>query len=189
MTTKAFNGDEVLLERVKELVRDHGINLIVETGTFQGETTLELAKIAKTYTIELNPQYAIAAQKKFSGTGIVLGVGNSPDHLAAILSVQVNRKVLIFLDAHWNAYCPLIDELKAIAAAGIQPVILIHDFFVPGKSTTPGAAWGFDIYNDQPYDWDWVKPHVEAIYPGGFIKTYNNWYEAFRGCLILEPKL
>ena len=192
MATKAFNGDEILLQRVKDLVAKHGINLIVETGTYHGDTTLELSKMVPLVaTIESNIEYyKIAAPILDTATNLVRQIiGDSGKIMPSLLTQCLADKILFFLDAHWNAYNPLIDELKSIAAAKIQPVILIHDFFVPGKSTVPGGPWGFDTYDGQDYNWEWVAPHVEAIYPNGFVKSYNDDYQAFRGCLILEPKI
>ena len=189
--TRAFNGDEILFGVVKELVTKHGINLIVETGTYKGDTTLELSELAnQVHTFEINPAYQAQARSLCrEKTNIHFHTGSS-GKLLFDFQIWRYEKPLIFLDAHWNNYNPLLDELAAIASFKIKPVILIHDFFVPGHSTEDQSGmWGYDCYNGQCYTWEWVKESIEKIYgPDGYVKRYNDYYEASRGCLIIEPK-
>jgi hypothetical protein len=94
----------------------------------------------------------------------------------------MDKKVLLFLDAHWEASCPLLDELAAIAESGMKPIIAIHDFKVPNKD------FGFDSYNGQDYTWDWIAPSIEKIYGKDFKHYYNTVAEgAKRGCVFIEP--
>src|SRR5687767_13182602 len=149
---KAFNSDSIILEQVKNLIREFNIDQIIETGTYHGDTTKELAKLVPlVHTIEVNPAYQNTAQSNCKGVeNIYWYLGSSPDVLDKQLLPGNSKNLLIFLDAHWGSYNPLLDELKAIAKHGLKPVILIHDFKVPGKD------FGFDSYGGQDYDWEWV---------------------------------
>jgi hypothetical protein len=90
-----------------------------------------------------------------------------------------------FLDAHWNDHCPLLEELDAIAAAGIKPCIVIHDFQVPGTD------FGFDRFPDSgyPFNLDAIAPRLDAIYGvGKWKRNYPTQVEgARRGWISIEP--
>jgi hypothetical protein len=62
---------------------------------------------------------------------------------------------------------------------------MIHDFKVPDH-----PELGFDSYDGQDYEWDWIEGHVEAIYgKDGYIKSYNtDAVGAKRGVVVIEPK-
>src|SRR5690606_34701363 len=92
-------------------------------------------------------------------------------------------KILFFLDAHWQQYNPLLDELKVIAEAGLKPVIVIHDFKVPFRDDL-----GYDSYNGQDYDYTWIQDSLHAIYGSNFTTRYNDQATgAKRGVIIIEP--
>jgi len=112
-------------------------------------------------------------------------LGSSPDFLDSILCGPMLKikRILFFLDAHWDDYCPLLDELKLIADNNLEPVIAIHDFKVPDC-----PLLGFDSYKGQDYDFDWIKPSIEKIYPDGYVVEYNNEAEgAKRGVIFIYP--
>lgn len=92
---------------------------------------------------------------------------------------------LFFLDAHWGAHCPLLDELAAIAAAKVKPCIVIHDFQVPGTD------FGFDRFPDSSYPFciEAIAVHLDAIYGiNGWKHNYPTKVEgAKRGWVSVEP--
>lgn len=180
----AFNGDSHIARKIALLVRFYNVSTIIETGTLYGDTTRALALLApKVITIEIDPSHTRIAQKNCHHlSNVEFLVGNSPEVLQRIL--PLSTPTLFYLDAHWGAYCPLIDELKVIAAAGMRPVIAIHDFLVPGK------PFGFDTYSGQPYTLEWVRPSLQEIFgPEGFRYHYNTVADgANRGVIYIEPK-
>src|SRR5690606_9109664 len=95
--------------------------------------------------------------------------GNSAVVLDQILQdIDPNDKVFFFLDAHWEDFNPLLDELSIIAKYGFKPIIAIHDFKVPGR-----PELGFDTYKDIIYEWDWIKDSIEEIFkPDPFVVEY-----------------
>jgi predicted O-methyltransferase YrrM len=181
---KAFNGDHLILEEFKKLIKNFNIKYIIETGTFEGDTTMALACIAQhVHTIEISDQYLAKAKEKLKDlANIYFYKGSSPEVLNEILRGAENN-ILFFLDAHWNSYNPLIDELKVIHKHGLKPVIAIHDFKVPGK------PFGFDSYGGQDYDWAWIEESIKAIYGDeGFTYWYNSEaHGAQRGIVYIVP--
>lgn len=181
---KGFEGDWFLHHEIICLVEEHGISLIIETGTYMGATTLQFAGMAdRVETIEANPEYYAIASAKFNCKNISHHLGRSEDILGEVLSKTENT--LFFLDAHWGSNNPLLQELKIITDAKIRPVIVIHDFKVPGF-----PEFGFDSYDGQDYEWDWIAASIEEIYgKNGYTYHYNSVAEgAKRGVIFIEPK-
>ena len=184
MYKDAFNGDDILFARFSELVKQFGVKSIVETGTFEGKTTDALASLVPVvHTIEINATYQSTAKKNCKNKNIVFHSGSSMDVLPGI--IKSLDSPMFFLDAHWHQYCPLWDELQIIANAGLKPVIVVHDFKVPGI-----PALGFDRWNNKDICHDTVKEKVDAIYGvGGYIHETNTVaHGASRGAGIYLPK-
>ncbi len=159
----------------------------METGTYHGVTTRLLSQLfVQVYTCEINETYFGIAYENLKGCGnIIMYPGNSADILPHILK-KCTDKTILFLDAHWGAYNPLLDELRCIAEAKLRPIIAIHDFKNPNDPTM-----GFDTYpeNNIIYEWEWIKESVENIYgKGGFKKYYNTEAKgARRGVIYIVP--
>ncbi len=185
-----FEGDTFLKVKFEELIHDHKIEQVIETGSFRGCTTRELSRMVKhVYSIEVvEENFKAALVECFGLSNVAITKGSSEKvlpHLIRSLEYPANK--LFFLDAHWQQYNPLLDELKVIATylSGKPPVIVIHDFKVPGNSEL-----GFDSYAGQDYDFEWIKKDVEAIYgTDGYNVEYNSEATgAKRGVIILSPK-
>lgn len=184
-----YEGDNFIHEEIKRLCEKHKISTIIETGTYRGATTKRLATLVdKVYTIENNPENIAYSSNQFQGiANIELETGDSSIHLARVLDKLVQKgrkkKVLFFLDAHWEKHCPLLEELKTIAQYGYKPVIVIHDWKVPNRPDL-----GFDSYNGQDYELSWIMDSLKEIY-GEFEFHYNDKAEgAKRGVIYIEPK-
>lgn len=166
---KEFNGDKYLKQSVANLLDKHSIELAIETGTYKAETTRALSYMAKeVVSIESSRKHfyhALDVLEKRNNTTLLLG--QSEKRLPEVLKKNKDKKILFYLDAHGNR-TPLLKELDCIADAKLThpPVIVIHDFQVPDK-----PHFGYDTYDGQPYTWEWVKPHIEAIYT-----SHNHWY-------------
>lgn len=159
---EAFNGDSYVKKKVDQFIKRERVNLIIETGTYLGQTTDYFSRVGKhVITIESNEKYLAKAKKRL-GTKFNLRMfkGYSPNVLNEILKDWVEYKTLFYLDAHWGG-TPLLEELTEIAEAKFSkpPVIVIHDFKVPGRPDL-----GFDTYGGQPYEWSWIEPFVNQIY-------------------------
>jgi hypothetical protein len=185
-----FEGDTFAFEKFRNLVSEHKIDCIIETGTFLGSTTKKFTEmVPEVHTIEVNENNfnnAVNYLKEIKNVHTYRG--NSPDVLLYLFGneISANKNILFFLDAHWNQYNPLLDELKVIAEHRLKPVIAIHDFKVPGH-----PELGFDTYKDIVYEFDWIKSSIENIYgPNGYNVEYNSDATgAKRGLIYITPKV
>jgi hypothetical protein len=169
----AFSGDRILAKNVSKLIKEKKITTIIETGTFNGDTTKFLANLTKNiYTIELNEKfYNLTKSRKDIPSNIEFFLGNSPEIIDRQIFPKIKKDsvVLFFLDAHWESPCPTLLELKVIAKNKIKPFILIHDFQVPNH-----PELGFDKYTDFIYTFEKIKSILEEIYgENGYIYQYN----------------
>jgi hypothetical protein len=85
------------------LLRTHKLNLVVETGTFLGDTATFLSGHGcDVITIELDPKLAALARLRFRGNRHVqLIEGNSGTRLPAVVA-ELKRPALFYLDAHYS---------------------------------------------------------------------------------------
>lgn len=183
---KAFNGDFLVMEEFIRLKEEFDLKVVIETGTYHGDTTKALADIfPEVHTIELSEDYQrIAKRNVGENENVYFHLGSSPAVMEEMIPRGWDPGLLIFLDAHWNDYNPLIDELKVIAGKKIKPIIAIHDFKVPGKD------FGFDSYAGQDYDYAWIENSLIEIYGvGGFGYYYNSEAKGSqRGIIYILPK-
>ena len=183
---KGYEGDEFIHTEIKKLVEKFAVDEIIETGSFKGATTKRLSELAYTRSCEIMPENFIDAvnfNEKNNRAEIFLQ--DSIEFLKSITPLP-GDSVLFFLDAHWWDSCPLLAELDAIRDMRISPVIVIHDFKVPGRPDL-----GFDSYKGQCFTFDWIKPSIDAIYgPNGYDFHYNSQSEgAKRGVIYIYPKV
>ena len=121
----------------------------VETGTFLGMTTDFLARRAKThgaqvYSCEINERhYAIAQRTVGDRPNVRLQQGNSVDFLRTLSPRLSKATNFAYLDAHWQDYLPLRDELSIIKDWP-STVVLIDDFKVPFD-----LRFGWDKYDEE----------------------------------------
>lgn len=181
-----WNGDGILAAEVLRLKAAHGLSLAIETGTCLGSTTLWLAdNFPYAYTFETHEPYLNIARARFGKASISSSKRSSVPGLEMLYGeLRETAATFLFLDAHWGPNCPLLDELEAIAKAGVKPCIVIHDFQVPGTD------FGYDKMPDgRPFNLDLVREHMNAIYgKGGWKHNYPTKVEgARRGWISIEP--
>ncbi len=183
-----WNGDGYLAAEVLRLKEAHGLKSAVETGTCLASSTLWLAEhFDRVDTTEVNSSFATIARLRVDALAqwkIHFSLGNA-SAMIDLFGLFVGRGgSFVFLDAHWGANCPLLDELEAIAKTGSQPCIVIHDFQVPGTD------FGFDkMPNGRPFNLDLIHTHMNAIYgEGGWVHNYPKQVEgARRGWISIAP--
>jgi hypothetical protein len=179
-----FEGDLYIKQEIEKLILKFDIENVIETGTFMGSTAKVLSTMVKNvYTIELNDEHyneSNAYLKDLSNVKIIKG--DSKEELDKIIP-DLKGNTLCYLDAHFYVVCPLMDELKMIAKHKLKPIIVIHDFKVPGK-----PELGFDAWNNQEFTWEWIKPVIEEIYGvNGYSYYYNSIAEgAKRGVIYIQ---
>jgi predicted O-methyltransferase YrrM len=187
---------------VESLVKKHNIKRIIETGSFKGWSTKILATFCdKVDTIEINSEYIAEAVEHLKETNnVTIHKGSSPDVMKNIISYD-EKNLLVFLDAHWDDYWPVNDELKVLYEKNVQPVICIHDFFVPGgdlikdysnnASYNPGqgSKFGYDQYRGKALDLNFILKELNLIYTNGFDYHYSNEVdEVDSGLIYIYPK-
>lgn len=188
---EGFEGDTFLADKVKSLIDKFGVKWAIETGTYRAATTKRLSEwVELVNTIEIDHEnFNISKDVLRPYHKALPHRGSSNEVLPRILKYYSSREqipqTLFYLDAHFNLYCPLLDELNIIAEYKLKPVIVIHDFQVPGH-----PELGFDEYNGQPFTWEWIKESVEKIYGvDGYNIEYNSEATgAKRGVIFLSPK-
>lgn len=86
-----------------ELLRAHNLRLVVETGTFLGDTAAFLsARGYDVMTIELDPKLAALARLRFgSNRRVQLIEGDSGTRLPAVVRALIHP-ALFYLDAHYS---------------------------------------------------------------------------------------
>lgn len=186
-----WNGDGYLAAEVLRLKHVHGIKNAIETGTCLGSTAIWLAEhFNGVWTFEINEQYHAIADKRIGGRNNIFPIlMDSVRGLRHTLQADhapplFRAPFLLWADAHWNDHCPLLDELDAIAKAGVKPCIVVHDFLVPCTD------FGFDKMPDgRPFNLELIGGHLNAIYgEGGWKHNYPTSVEgACRGWISIEP--
>lgn len=138
-------SDPHLLDCIRAIVKQTNVGLIVETGTYHGETTAWLAtEFATTtvWTFENNLDHADIAKMRLDkfAPRVALYRGSSDELLGIYLLPsmlgleKMNESVLLLLDAHFDEHWPLLNELKTVNACrafggGHKMTVLVDDFF------------------------------------------------------------
>ena len=178
---KGYEGDTFIHSEIEKLVKVFGVTHIIETGTYKGATAKRLSEFAAVTSIEFDHTNFSDAIRNTSGMNITVMRGDSAKVLR---DVQPGENVLYFLDAHWQEAWPLLNELEQIKEIGVKPVIIIHDFKVPGKD------FGYDSYANVDLDLNYIQSSLEKIYGAyGYDYHYNEQADGgYRGVIYIYPK-
>ena len=131
------------------------LEVLVETGTFEGDTIAGLlSRFQEVYSVELSPHYFEKAKARFANEPHVhLTHGDSSHYLKELAPALSARGVLYYLDAHWcvatntagaRSQCPLLDEIGAIRRLGETSVLVIDDarlFLAPPPEPHDISQW------------------------------------------------
>jgi predicted O-methyltransferase YrrM len=133
---------------LRDTASSHGLTILVETGTYTGETAWALRhEFDRIETIELEPSLARLARIRFARTSSVrVHEGDSASVLPEILE-SLDRPALFWLDAHpctdrsaTEAPVPLVAELAAIVAHPVDGhVVLVDDMRLMGSEGFPAV--------------------------------------------------
>lgn len=181
----AFNGDIYLQETFKKLFKLHKPNMIIETGTYMGDTTEFLSSFnVPVITTEINKNfYNISCKKLNDIPNITMLFGDSENELKENFNKIKDKKILFFLDSHFFNDKILERELTLLKSLLIKPIIVIHDFYVPDKD------FAYDSWDDHRYDYDFYKEYFDELFGEDKYKhRYNIEASGARvGVIILEP--
>ena len=194
---EAFNGDFIICSEFRNLKHIYNLNTAIETGSCFYSTTKWLGLVfEKVYTVESNAEYANYGRTwsvdPLQGlNNVTADIDDSVRWLHKRINhtLQPTDRCIFYLDAHWEQSCPLLQELDAISNIKTiePPIIAIHDFY------TGNPELGYDTYNGQRFDWEWIRPSIENI-EKALGTTYNHFYNQFalgakRGIIYIIPKL
>jgi predicted O-methyltransferase YrrM len=147
-TIHFFNGQKNRARVFRAIDRAVSFENYIETGTFLGMTTDFLARTAtsrgaQVYSCEIHDRhFAIANRTVGHLQNVHLHHANSVDFLRSLSSKVSGATNFVYLDAHWNDYLPLRDELS-ILREWPKTVVLIDDFKVPSD-----LRFGWDKYDE-----------------------------------------
>jgi predicted O-methyltransferase YrrM len=179
-----FNGQCFRQLIFIDLNRACRFEAIVETGTYVGCTTQFLARNTSVpvHTVENNAKDFQVARRHLKLYPSVHAVqANSVDFLSSLPLAQ-ETKAFFYLDAHWEGYLPLAEEVEIVLSRFKHFVIMIDDFGVPGDE-----GYTYDDYGpgkrlslrDFPFHKD---PRVKVFTPSRHSSQESG---ARRGCIVL----
>lgn len=141
------------------LIKKYNIEKIIETGTNMGDTCEYLAKNypnIQIITTETNTDFYRYSRNRLMQYQNVSVLNESSEKV--IINEKSNNNCLYYLDAHWEDYWPLKDEIENISSG----VVCVGDFNIRHYS------YGFDGYNG-------VECDEKLIRGSGFTgKIYTN---------------
>jgi predicted O-methyltransferase YrrM len=185
-----FNDQERRTEMMFEVVKAFEPEVVIETGTYQGATTEWFADNSKAriITIESSEWFFSYAEYRLSQIPqieIIFGDSVSALQDLSIKTDLVAQKTLFYLDAHWNDYLPLADEINLIMARWMDFIIVIDDFEVDDDD-----GYTFDDYGpgkrlDKTLIPAKYRDQLFAYYPKA--KSSDETSHK-RGAIILIPK-
>lgn len=158
----AFNGAPELGTFLTYLKKAYSITSAVETGTYLGNTTVFLSLLFdEVYTVEVVEEtYHKTSSRLKDFPNVQCLIGSSENVLAQLLPKLRGKRVLFYLDAHWDHHWPLRDELKEIAKTHYNNcVIIIDDFKVPGRQEIP-----FDKYKENECSLEYIKDQLKLVF-------------------------
>ena len=139
---------------VEALIRAAGVRNFVETGTFLGHTTRDVAGTfpdVSVQTVELLYSTFKKNEESFKNFPNIKAVNGPSCDFLRDLTLE-DGPTLYYLDAHWGESHPLREELAIIRDRSIgNEIIVVDDFKVPNR------PFGYDrTHTGQDYDLAWI---------------------------------
>ncbi len=188
----AFNADVNLQKIFKMLIDKHDPELILETGTYLGETTEYFCQFNKpVISTEIDKNIYTESRKRLNKySNLTQLLGDSEKILRENFDLIKEKKIIGFLDSHNLNDSVLERELILLKELKFNPILMIHDFYVPEKN------FYFDTWDGHRYDYEFYKPFFDNLYGvDNYSYSYNNESvssNAFNnipvGVIILENK-
>lgn len=153
--TPPFHGDRILQSLIEEVIVFFNVSTFFETGTYRGESLNYICerfyKDIRIISCETNKEHYEYSTERLKGHAPTIFNLSSPEaiRLSSRFSL-LGSLPLFYLDAHWNEYWPLLDELKEIIKLK-QAIIIIDDFKVPSH-----PELGYDSYRGNENSLEYV---------------------------------
>lgn len=158
----------------KQLKEMFNITIFVETGTYEGDTTAQAARVFdEVHSIELSKQLYETCKKRFENAkNIFLYNGDSSKVFPHLLPNLKHGRVLFWLDGHWSTGItargdqdtPIMQELESIRKNNLQNSVILIDDIREFQSNVNSKY----MYGNRAY------PDVKEM--SDFIKTINKDY-------------
>jgi hypothetical protein len=166
-----FNGQQARQAVVRELYRAIRFSTTVETGSFRGHSTEFMAALSgnRVLSVESNQRFLVFARRQCAAyPNVQFQLADSRSFLKARLA-DLEGPVFFYLDAHWYADLPLAEEVALISKSGIDAVVMVDDFQVPGDpgytfdDFGPGKRLAAELLDDSDVaGWGWFYPSVPS---------------------------
>jgi hypothetical protein len=182
-----FNGQAGRKKIFEEICRAVLFDVIIETGTYIGNTTAYMAETSgvRVITCEVDKRFHKVAKTRLSDfDNIQFYLGDSRGFLKNLIDNGMGNKTAFFyLDAHWYADLPLQEEIDLIATNWNRYCILIDDFRVPGDE-----GYGYDSYSfGKSLELALIENSITKHGLGTFFPATSSSNEngSRRGCVLL----
>jgi hypothetical protein len=136
---------------LREYARKYGLRVLVETGTYEGETAWALRReFDRIVTVELSDELWRLAQRRFAhAPHVEVRHGDSPTVLREVLA-DLDSPALFWLDAHVSTTksahgdvpSPVLEELRLVLGHDVRGhVVLVDDArLLSGLDAWPALA-------------------------------------------------
>jgi predicted O-methyltransferase YrrM len=169
ITHKGFNKAPEIGDFIQALGKDFHIETAIETGTSTGDTTRFLSQcFDEVHTIEVSDEtFKTTTENLKNFSNIHFHLGSSEQILPQILPGLKDKRAIFYLDAHWNEYWPLLDELEEIGKTHKDNcIIVIDDFRVPKRRDIQ-----FDQYGKNKCSYKYIAKQLDKVF-----SNYDYYY-------------
>ena len=185
-----LNGQSGRQAIVEGIIKTCAIEQIIETGTYHGVSTAWFRKFGlPIHSVEANPRFAEFARRIFAAEPLIrLAEMDSAEFLEALgrHDMVTSKRTFFYLDAHWGKHLPLGQEIRVVAGAFPEAVMLVDDFCVEDDPDYTFDDYGHGMRLDLDYVRKANMPGLKAFYPSlrGADETGNR-----RGCVALTTSV
>jgi predicted O-methyltransferase YrrM len=185
-----FNWQSGRKQIFTDLIRSIKFDVVIETGTWIGNTTGYMAEASGLPVIstELTRRFHALAHNRLRHLEGIRLVNADSRHFLQLLAADEKLKdafPFIYLDAHWYTDLPLNEEIDLIAATWKRFVVMIDDFKVPGDD-----GYGYDDYGPgKVLSLEYIGPRLLQYGLAVFFPSIQSNAETGlrRGCVVLAP--
>ena len=153
--THPYSGCKYSKRLVEALIKSANVKNFVETGTYKGHTTRDVAlnfPYMTIQTVELNYSTFQNNRESFKEFPNIKSYNDNSVDFLKVVDIG-DGPTLYYLDAHWGESHPLREELAIIRDRSRgNEIIVIDDFQVPNR------PFGYDAtHTGQVYNLEWIN--------------------------------
>jgi len=166
--------DPPFVALIRRFRREFELLNFVETGTFEGETSLAMSLVfPRVFTCDIvdygrRPEFYLREN-------IVYETAPSREFLARHLGA-IRARSLFYLDAHWEKDWPLRDELSTVFRECERPVVILDDF-------DAGSGLECEECGGERLDFSYIRD----LLPADYRFFLNPWSNRRKGFIFLLP--